>query len=191
VSPRHTGPHKPARWQDGCVTKRRTAAPNPERVLMYLGGLTRGHIAKLVGTASSTVGYHLDIARANDPELQATHDRAAALRTTHHPTAPGLEHLSELVALVEESAGTRQGQRQRIGAAAGRLVAAPARGRPGRDTSPLAVLPGWQTPARRETDAARWQERLAALVEDRLYRCESHLYWVEDNSSKIGPHPVC
>jgi hypothetical protein len=40
-------------------TKRREAAPNAEWVLMYRGGLTRGQIAKLVGAATSTVGYHL------------------------------------------------------------------------------------------------------------------------------------
>jgi hypothetical protein len=66
---------------DPVGTKKHQADPNPEWVLMYRGGLTRGRIAKLVNAASSTVGYHLAIARKIDPELQTAHEAAAALRT--------------------------------------------------------------------------------------------------------------
>lgn len=58
---------------------------------------------KPVGAASSTVGYHLGVARKADPELRAAHEAAAALRTTHASTAPGLEHLEKLVSFVQET----------------------------------------------------------------------------------------
>jgi hypothetical protein len=70
-------------------TKRRGQAPNQEWVLMYRGGLIRGQIAKLVGAATSTVGYHLAIARSTDPGLQAVHEAAAALKTTVQADEPG------------------------------------------------------------------------------------------------------
>jgi hypothetical protein len=70
---------------------------------MYRGGLTRGQIAKLVGAATSTVGYHLASARAADPALRSAHEAAAALKTAHAATAPGLEHLRELIAFLQET----------------------------------------------------------------------------------------
>lgn len=72
------------------ATTRRDAAPNPAWVLMYRGGLTRGQIAKLVGAATSTVGYRLTIARSTDPGLHAAHEAAAALKTRHAATPQGL-----------------------------------------------------------------------------------------------------
>jgi hypothetical protein len=155
------------------VTKRWESAPNPEWVLMYRGGLARAQIAKLVGAASSTVGYHPDIARKADPELQAAHEAAAALRTTHAATSTGLEHLSELVTFVQTTdrfpsrASTSETEQtlaawlthRRAEARDGTLAPAYRDG--------LAVLAGWLTPPRAETDEARWQERLATLVEYR------------------------
>ncbi|MFF2317384.1 hypothetical protein ACFVTE_14050 [Arthrobacter sp. NPDC058097] len=67
--------------------RRWEAAPNPEWALMYRGGLTRAQIAKLVGAPTSTVGYHLDMARKADPDLRTAHKAAAALRTAHKATA--------------------------------------------------------------------------------------------------------
>ncbi|MFC9352858.1 MULTISPECIES: helicase associated domain-containing protein [Terrabacteria group] len=153
--------------------KRWEAAPNPEWVLMYRGGLARAQIVKLVGAVSSTVGYHLDVARKADPELQAAHETAAALRTTHAPTAGGLEHLREVVTFVRTTgrfpsrATTSETERtlaawlthRRAEARDGTLAPAYRDG--------LAVLDGWKIPSRAESDEARWQERLAALVEYR------------------------
>jgi hypothetical protein len=44
--------------------------PNPEWVLLYQSGLTRGQISARTGGPISTVGYHLAVARAQDPTLQ-------------------------------------------------------------------------------------------------------------------------
>jgi hypothetical protein len=155
------------------ATKRRKAAPNAEWVLMYRGGLTRGQIAKLVGAATSTVGYHLAIARSTNPGLQSAHEAAAALKTRHAATPQGLDHTRELLAFVKETSRypSRTGgtltertlaawlQRRREDARDGTLA------RAYRDA--LAELSSWQTPSRAEADEARWAERLAALVEFR------------------------
>jgi hypothetical protein len=157
-------------WQDDRVTKRWEAAPNPEWVLMYRGGLTRGQIAKLVGAATSTVGYHLAAARAQDPELQAAHAVAAAQKTAHAASAAGLEHMRELVAFIQDTgrypsrASTVESertlvawlQRRREEARDGTLAPAYREG--------LAALSRWQTPSRADVEAAHWAERLAALV---------------------------
>jgi hypothetical protein len=154
-------------------TKRREAAPNAEWVLMYRGGLTRGQIAKLVGAATSTVDYHLTIARSTDPGLQSAHGAAAALQTRHAATPQGLDHTRELLAFVKETGRypSRTGgtltertlaawlQRRREDARDGTLARAYG--------DALAELSGWQTPVRAEADEARWAERLAALVEFR------------------------
>lgn len=44
---------------------------------MYRHGLSRKRIAALVCTAPATVGYHLGIARRQDPGLKAAHQAAA------------------------------------------------------------------------------------------------------------------
>src|SRR5687768_16084662 len=84
-------------------TTRRNSAPNQEWVLMYRGGLARGQIAQLAGAAPKTVAYHLRIARAADPELQAAHEQAAAQKTTHAATSQGLERMRQLVEMVQET----------------------------------------------------------------------------------------
>ncbi|WP_311380822.1 helicase associated domain-containing protein [Arthrobacter sp. ISL-28] len=149
---------------------RRDAAPNQEWVLMYRGGLARGRIADLVGAAPKTVDYHLRIALAGDPGLQAAHDAAAAQKTTHAATVQGLERMRQLVALVQETgrypSRTAEStaertlatwlQRRREDARAGTLAPAYCDG--------LSVLNNWITPPRAEADDARWQERLKALT---------------------------
>lgn len=80
---------------------RRDAAPNAEWALMYRAGLTRGRIAELVRAPASTVGYHLRVAAAADPGLRQEHEAAAARKTM--VTAPGLERMQQLVALVQET----------------------------------------------------------------------------------------
>ena len=139
---------------------------------MYRGGLSRGQIAQPAGAALKTVAYHLRFARAAapDPDLQASHEKAAAQKTTHAATARGLERMRQLVEMVQEkgrypsrtaeSTAERSVaawmQRRREDARAGALAPAYRDG--------LAGLPDWLTPPRTETDEARWQERLKALV---------------------------
>jgi hypothetical protein len=81
---------------------RRTAAPNPEWVLMYRGGVTRRRIAELAGVPASTLNHHLRLACAADPELLPAHEMAARSRPSR-VTAQGLERMHELVALVQET----------------------------------------------------------------------------------------
>lgn len=143
---------------------------------MYRGGLTRSRIAALTGTAAATVGYHLSVARAADPGLQAAHEQAAG-GTKTQVTVQGLERMRELVTLVQEkgrypsrTAGPAAERslaiwlkRRRRDAAAGTLAPVFRDG--------LGVLPDWQGAPRAVSDEARWQDRLAALV---TYRAAGH-----------------
>jgi hypothetical protein len=157
------------------ATRRHTAAPNTEWVLMYRGGLTRSRIAALTRAPAATVGYHLAIARAADPGLQAAHVNAASMQP--HVSVQSLARMHQLVAMVQETgrypsrtAPTAEErtlaawlERRRHDAAAGTLAPVYRNG--------LAVLPGWQRPPRPVADAARWQDRLSALIR---YRAAGH-----------------
>ncbi|WP_395405665.1 helicase associated domain-containing protein (plasmid) [Arthrobacter sp. UC242_113] len=158
------------------VTRRRTAAPNAEWVLMYRGGLTRARIAALTRAPAGTVGYHLSVALAADPGLQAEHEKAAGT-----PVPPvngqGLARMCQLVAMVQSTGGypSRASddaderrlaswlERRRREAAAGTLAPAYREG--------LAVLADWQRAPRAVADEARWQDRLATLAR---YRADGH-----------------
>jgi hypothetical protein len=59
-------------------------APDAEWVLMYRLGLSRKRIADLVGAEPATVGYHLVIARRQDPRLEAAHLAAAGTKPALH-----------------------------------------------------------------------------------------------------------
>jgi hypothetical protein len=156
--------------------RRRTAAPNAEWVLMYRGGLTRSRISALTRAPAATVGYHLSVALAEDPELQSVHEKAAA-GTTPQVTAQGLARMRALVAMVQETGrypsrtsgdGAERAlaswlERLRRDATAGTLAPAYRAG--------LSVLPDWQRPPRAVADEARWQDRLAALM---AYRAAGH-----------------
>jgi hypothetical protein len=52
-------------------------APDAEWVLMYRLGLSRKRIAELVRIHPAVVGYHLVIARRQDPGLEAEHHATA------------------------------------------------------------------------------------------------------------------
>jgi hypothetical protein len=143
---------------------------------MYRGGLTRPRIAALTNAPASTIGYHLAVALATDPGLQAAHEQAAGL-SPPQASELGLARMGQLVAMVQETgrypsrtaAETDERSlalwldRRRHDAAAGTLAPAYRDG--------LAVLPDWQRPARSVTGDARWQARLTALVR---YRAEGH-----------------
>lgn len=71
------------------ATTRRQAAPNPEWVLMYRGGLSRTQMSALTGTPASTVGYHLRVGCAADPWLREAHQVDVG-NTSSRVTARGL-----------------------------------------------------------------------------------------------------
>jgi Helicase associated domain len=134
---------------------------------MYRKGLSRRQIADLTGAAPATVGYHLGLARTQDPGLQNEHDTAARRPAV---TGQGRERLQQLVSFVQETGRypSRSSddvsertlaewlQRRRREAADGTLASAYSKG--------LAVLPGWRGTPRAVTDEARWQDLLAALA---------------------------
>lgn len=150
------------------TTKRWNAAPEPEWVRMYRLGLGRGKIAELTGAPVRTVGYHLTAARRLYPGLQTEH-KEAARGTRRRVTRQGLEHMHQLLEMVQESGrypSTKANNkseralaawlnRRRIEARDGRLLAVFRDG--------LDALPDWQDLRRIVRDEARWQERLTAL----------------------------
>lgn len=141
---------------------------------MYRKGLSRGQIADLTGGAPATIGYHLGLARTQDPGLQKEHDAAARKPTV---TGQGRERLQQLMEFVQETGGypsrssadvserTLAEWLQRRRREAGNGTLAPAY------RQALAVLPGWQGTPRAVADEARWQDLLAALA---AYRASGH-----------------
>jgi hypothetical protein len=151
---------------------------------MYRGGLTRARIATLTRAPTATVGYHLSVAVAADPGLQAAHEQAAA-KAPPRVNPSGLARMREVLDMVQE-AGRYPSRiaadaaertlaswldRRRHDAAAGTLAPAYRDG--------LAVLPDWQRPPRSVADEARWQDRIKALAE---YRAAGH-DWPRHKSS--------
>ncbi|MGY2747353.1 hypothetical protein [Arthrobacter sp. UYCu723] len=55
------------------MDRRLRRAPDAEWVLMYRLGLSRKRIADLVRAEPATVGYHLVVARRQDPGLEPAH----------------------------------------------------------------------------------------------------------------------
>ena len=147
-------------------------APYPEWVLMYRLGLGRDRIAALVRAAPATVGYHLRVARRQDPQLQAAHRAAGAA-----PSAAAVARMEEVIAWVAAAGRLPRGRsddraersmeawirQRRAEAAAGTLHPCYRDG--------LARIPGWNTNARTAADEARWDARLAEL---RRYRAEGN-----------------
>jgi Helicase associated domain len=140
-------------------------APYPEWVLMYRLGLGRDRIAALVRAAPATVGYHLGVARRQDPELEAAHRAAGAA-----PSLVAVARMEEIIDWVTDAGRLPRGRvadqaersmeawirQRRSEAAAGTLHPSYRDG--------LARIPGWDTNARTAADEARWQARLAELV---------------------------
>jgi hypothetical protein len=134
---------------------------------MYRRGLARGQIADLTGAAPATVGYHLGLARTQDPGLQSEHETAARKPAV---SGQGRERLQQLIAFVQDtgrypsrSSGDVSErtlaawlQRRRREAADGTLAPA--------YRQALAVLPGWQGTPRAAAHETRWQELLTALA---------------------------
>lgn len=152
--------------------KRWDAAPEPEWVMMYQRGLSRGKIAELSGAPLRTVGYHLTVARKLQPGLLAEHEEAAG-RTPLRVTAQGMERMAQLIAWVQERGryplSGAEDKRER-----GLAVWLNRRRRQARESrlptafrDGLSILPDWQGRPRVANDEARWQERLSVLVEYR------------------------
>ena len=152
-------------------------APDAEWVLMYRLGPSRQRIAALVRAGPSTVGYHLVIARRQDPGLEAEHQVAAGAASDPRPSPTDLARMDELIAWVKAEGRLprdRSGQRgersmarwlsgRRREAAEGTLDPAYSHG--------LARVPGWSENRREAADEARWHDRLAELVD---FRQEGH-----------------
>ena len=155
------------------MDRRLRRAPDAEWVLMYRLGLSRQRIAAIVRAEPATVGYHLVIARRQDPGLEAEHLAAAGATPVPYPSPADLAHMDELIAWVkaegrlpEDRSGDR-GERsmarwlsgRRREAAEGTLDPAYRDG--------LAQVPGWLGNRREAEDEARWHRRLAQLVDFR------------------------
>lgn len=151
-------------------------APRAEWVEMYRRGIPAARIAQLVDTPSSTVRYHLQIAKKSDPGLLAGH-QAALVTPARRTPKPGLRNLSDVISFyqaegrlpVSHGKSARERalgvwlHRRRQEAVAGTLSPA--------YRNALAVIPGWDMPStRKEEDEARWQQRLAELQDLRASR---------------------
>jgi hypothetical protein len=155
------------------MDRRLRRAPDAEWVLMYRLGLSRPRIAALVRAQPAAVGYHLVIARREDPGLEAEHQAAAGAAPVPHPAPTDLARMDELIAWVKTERRLprdRSGQRsersmarwlsgRRREAAEGTLDPAYRDG--------LAQVPGWLGNRREAEDEARWHHRLAQLVDFR------------------------
>jgi hypothetical protein len=75
------------------MDRRLRRAPDAEWVLMYRIGLSRQRIAALVRAGPATVGYHMVIARRQDPGLEAEHQAAAGAA----PLPTDLTRMDEII----------------------------------------------------------------------------------------------
>ncbi|QDG87062.1 helicase associated domain-containing protein [Pseudarthrobacter sp. NIBRBAC000502770] len=156
------------------MDRRLRRAPDAEWVLMYRLGLSRQRIADLVRVPPAAVGYHLAIARRQDPGLEAEHQAAAGAGPVPSRSPTDLARMEEVIAwasaegrLPDGRSGDRSERSmarwlsvRRREAAQGTLDPAYSDG--------LAQVPGWVENRRKVEDEARWYERLAELVEFRL-----------------------
>ncbi|SDL39152.1 Helicase associated domain-containing protein [Arthrobacter sp. ov407] len=159
------------------MDRRLRRAPDAEWVLMYRLGLSRQRIAALVRAEPCTVGYHLVIARRQDPGLEAEHHAAADAAPGPYLSPTDLACMDELITCVKAEGRLprdRSGQRserkmarwlsvRRREAAEGTLDPAYSDG--------LAQVPGWQENRRESADEARWHRGLDQLA---AYREEGH-----------------
>ncbi|MDZ4351668.1 MAG: helicase associated domain-containing protein [Arthrobacter sp.] len=156
------------------MDRRLRRAPDAEWVLMYRLGLSRKRIAELVRAEPAAVGYHLVIARRQDPGLEADHRAAAAeAAPVPHPSPADLARMMEVIIWVlaegrlpEDRAGDRDERSMARWLSARRREAAQGTLDPAYSQG-LARVPGWAGNRREATDEARWQGRLTDLVEFR------------------------
>jgi hypothetical protein len=153
------------------MDRRLRRAPDTEWVLMYRLGLSRQRIAKLMRVHPALVGYHLVIARRQDPGLEAAHHAATVAKTGPSPGC--LARMDEVITWIrsegrlprdrsedqEERSMARWLSERRREAADGSLHPAYRDG--------LAPVPGWAGNPRTAADEARWHDRLAQLADFR------------------------
>jgi hypothetical protein len=159
------------------MDRRLRRAPDAEWVLMYRLGLSRQRIAALVRVPPAAVGYHLLIARRQDPGLETEHQAAAGAALVPYPSPDDLARMEEVATWVgaagrlPEGRSGERGERsmarwlsaRRREAAEGNLDPAYSAG--------LAQMAGWLENRRETADEARWHKRLAQLV---TYRKEDN-----------------
>jgi hypothetical protein len=152
------------------MDRRLRRAPDAEWVLMYRLGLGRARIAALVRVPPAAVGYHLGIARHQDPGLEPAHQAAAGATPVLHPSPGDLARMEEVIAWITaegrlpDGRSAERGERsmarwlsvRRREAAEGNLDPAYSAG--------LARVPEWAETRREAADEARWHQRLAQLV---------------------------
>jgi hypothetical protein len=80
------------------MDRRLRRAPDAEWVLMYRLGLSRQRIADLVRVHPALVGYHLVIARSQDPGLEAAHHAATVAKP--RPSPGSLARMEEITAWI-------------------------------------------------------------------------------------------
>jgi hypothetical protein len=155
------------------MDRRLRRAPDAEWVLMYRLGLSRQRIAALVRAEPATVGYHLVIARRQDPGLEAEHHAAAGAAPVPYPSPTDLARMDEVLTWIrsvgrlprdrsehqEERSMARWLSERRREAADDSLHPACRDG--------LAPVPGWAVNPRAAADEARWHARLAQLADFR------------------------
>ena len=157
-------------------SKRWSAAPESEWVLMYRRGLGRGQIAEQSGAPVRTVGYHLAVARRLDPGLQEEHAAATGAKPAR-VTRQGLVRMAQLVAMVQgsgkyPSTKSSDGDERALAAWLNRRRRESKEGTLPPEFRDGLKIPGdWQDLRRSTGDEARWQERLAALA---AYRESGH-----------------
>jgi hypothetical protein len=156
------------------MDRRLRRAPDAEWVLMYRLGLSRQRIAALVHVQPAAVGYHLVIARRQDPGLEAEHQAAAGADPVPSPSPTELARLDEVIAWVSaegrlpDGRSGDRGERSMARWLSGRRREA-AEGTLDPDyRDGLAQITGWPENRRKVEDEARWYERLAELVDFRL-----------------------
>ncbi|MDQ0825562.1 hypothetical protein QFZ60_001735 [Arthrobacter sp. B2I5] len=151
------------------MTQIKRPAPNPEWVQMYRQGIPTAEIAVGAGVAESTVRFHLAKASKKEPGLRAVH-QAALPPSAPRVTDAGRRNLEDILAFYRAEGrlpvhrrSTRESSlagwlvRRREEAAAGTLSPVYA--------AALDTIPGWRDhPAKRDADAARWNQRLAGVA---------------------------
>jgi hypothetical protein len=184
---------KPAPWQDDTqMDSQLRRAPHAEWVLMYRLGLSRKRIADLVRAEPATVGYHLIIARRQDPALEAEHQAAAGAKSS--PSPADLARMDEVIAWItsegrlprdrsedkSERSMARWLSDRRREAVEGTLRPAYRDG--------LAQAPDWIRNPRAAADEVRWHDRLAQLA---AFRAEGndwprHRHYASDREHTLG-----
>ena len=155
------------------MDRRLRRAPDAEWVLMYRLGLSRKRIADLVRVHPAAVGYHLVIARRQDPGLEAEHQAAAGAEPAG-PSPTDLARMEEVIAWVSAEGRLPRWPFRATGANGrwrGGCPSAGAKQPKAPLTRPTAtVLPGCRGGPRTTgqlADEASWHDRLAELVDFR------------------------